>query len=54
MVDHPNSLVGYQLHLADDYSVPWCEVRADLYGVVGIPEVWVDGVLFHYDDHGSD
>ncbi len=41
---HPDSVVVLQEHVSDDYAIGWTNLRANKYGVTGIPHVICDGV----------
>jgi len=46
--DYPGQIAAFQIHVADNYAIPWGEgTRANFYGVWAVPTVEVDARLEH-------
>ena len=52
--DNRNSIVGYQCHGGDSYTISWGNTRMSFYGVSGYPTAWMDGWNQQYGSFGSD
>lgn len=53
MSAYPDTLVGIQYHVQDEYPLTFSDDRASFYGVFPLPDVWVDGLENKIGDFGS-